>query len=603
MNMMPTSRVLQRLILGVPVLLMLVLSACGPSTSGGGGGNTPKKGGSITDALIEEPDTLLPFLTNETYSVMVDQALWAPLFYGDPSGALNPGIADVPTVANGGVSSDLKTYTIKLHSGVKWSDGSPLTAQDVAFSYNLYANPKFGNTFGFPTSDPSDPIGFSGATATDSSTVVMKLKNPDVSFVAALADGASGPIPQAKFGSVAPADVAKSSENFQPTVDSGPFVISDRVQGDHITLKPNPNYYQAGKPYLDQVTFKIITDSNTVLTALQSGSVDTTWFADVTKLQSYKALQGYTTTTDQNPAGYEVLVFNECSQVGVKGCVRTSPLQDMAIRQALSMSFNVNDVTTKLYAGTAVPTCDDSAGTLVHESSLTCDQYDPTTAGVCLDQAGWPMGSDGYRHKGGQTLELVYATTNKPVRKQTQLLAQAAWKQVGIKIDLKNYASQDFFGTQAAGILHSGNYDIGEFANTLGYDPDDHTLFQSTETPDVGGSNYMRYSNPAVDQAEQTQQTSGDLSARKAAFHIIHTNVLNDFAVMFLYTAANIAIHRDTLHNYNPSALGPTETWNIWDWYVNSSTSSSAFSAPHTTIPGMIDSLSHPYLPHITCHS
>jgi peptide/nickel transport system substrate-binding protein len=296
--------------------------------------------------------------------------------------------------------------------------------------------------------------------------------------------------------------------------------------------------------------------------------VDTTWFADVTKLQSYRALQGYTTTTDSNPAGYELLVFNECSQVGKTGCVRTSLLQDKAIRQALSMSFNVNDVITQLYAGTAVPTCDDSAGTLVHEPSLTCDQFNAQQAGSVLDQDGWTMGSDGFRHKGGKTLELVYATTNKPVRKQTQLLAQAAWKQVGIKIDLKNYASQDFFGTQATGILHSGNYDIGEFANTLGYDPDDHTFFTSNQTPDVGGSNYMRYSNSAVDAAEQTQQTTGDLSARKAAFHIIHSNVLQDFAVMFLYTQANIAIHRNTLHNYNPSALGPSECWNIWDWYV-----------------------------------
>src|SRR5215469_4550546 len=123
------------IIVGLLLLVPMLLSACGPSTSGGGGGNTPKKGGSITDALIEEPDTLIGMLTNETYSVMVDQALFAPLFYGDPTGAFHSGIADVPTVANGGVSADLKTFTIKLHPGLKWSDGTPLTAADVAFSY------------------------------------------------------------------------------------------------------------------------------------------------------------------------------------------------------------------------------------------------------------------------------------------------------------------------------------------------------------------------------------------------------------------------------------------------------------------------------------
>ena len=556
------------IIVGALLLIPMLLAACGPTASTGN--NTgPKQGGQVTDALIEEPDTLLPFLTNETYSVLVDQALWAPLWYGDPTGALHDGIATVPTAQNGLVSSDLMTYTIKLKSGLKWSDGSPLTADDVAFSYQLYANPLFGNTFGLPTSAANDPIGVASVTATDSLTVVIKLRHPDVSFIAALADGASGPIPKETFGNVAPADVAKSPQNFKPTVVSGPFMISDRVQGDHITVVRNPNYYQAGKPYLNQVTFKIITDSNTVLTTLQAGSVDTTWFADVTKLSAYRALQGYTTTTDQHPAGYEVLVFNECSQVGVKGCARTSLLQDKSIRQALSMSFNVNDIITKLYAGTAVPTCDDSAGTLVHEPSLTCDQFNATQAGQILDQDGWTMGSDGYRHKNGQILELTYATTTKPVREQTQLLAQAAWKAIGIKIDLKNYDSTVYFGTQSTGILHSGNFDIGEFANTLGYDPDDHTFFSSSQTPDVGGSNYMRYSNSAVDAAEVVQQGTADLTQRQAAFHIIHTNVLNDYAVMYLYTQANIAIHRNTLQNYNPSALGPSETWNIWDWYLS----------------------------------
>jgi peptide/nickel transport system substrate-binding protein len=179
------------------------------------------------------------------------------------------------------------------------------------------------------------------------------------------------------------------------------------------------------------------------------------------------------------------------------------------------------------------------------------------------------MGSDGYRHKNGQTLELTYATTNKASREQTQLLAQAAWKTVGIKIDIKNYAANVFFGANANGILHSGSFDIGEFANTLGYDPDDHTFFMSTQTPDKGGSNYMHYSNPEVDTAENAQQQTADQTARKAAFHTIHTDVLKDAPVMYLYTAANIFCYSSHLQNYKPSALGPSEAWNVWDWYLD----------------------------------
>src|SRR5258708_13563340 len=106
------------------------------------------------------------------------------------------------------------------------------------------------------------------------------------------------------------------------------------------------------------------------------------------------------------------------------------------------------------------------------------------------------MGSDGFRHKGGKTLELRYSTTNKASRKATQLLAQDAWKSVAIKIDLKNYAAHVFFGANANGILHSGNFDIGEFANTLGYDPADHTTFPLRPAPSNARHNYIHQSTP-----------------------------------------------------------------------------------------------------------
>lgn len=548
-------------LVGAMFLVPMVLSACGPTSKKTTTTGTIKNGGSVIDGLYEEPDTLLPMLTNETYSVIVDQALWAPLWYGDPQGQLHAGIAtEVPSQANGDISSDLKTWKIKLRPGLKWSDGQPLTAADVAFSYNLYANPAFANTFGFPTTDPADPIGVQSITATDSNTVTIVLRNPDVVLLSLLADGASGPIPMHIFQSISPANIAHSPEYSKPSVVSGPFMIQSRVSGDSIVLVKNPNYYQPGLPHLNQLTFKIIPDQNTILTDLQSGSITESWFLDVTKQAQYKAISGYTTAQDSNPAGYEVLVFE--MQPG-------RILSDPVIRQALTKSFDTSQLVTTLYSGAAKPTCDDSAGTFAHEPNLTCNQLDVAGANTMLTNDGWVMGSDGYRHKGGQTLELTYATTNKASREQTQLLAQAAWKSVGIKIDIKNYAANVFFGANANGILHSGSFDIGEFANTLGYDPDDHTFFMSTQTPDKGGSNYMHYSNPEVDTAENAQQQTADQTARKAAFHTIHTDVLKDNPVMYLFTAANIFVYSNHLHNYMPSAVGATEAWNVWDWYLD----------------------------------
>src|SRR5258708_8393272 len=323
---------------GALVLMTMMFAACGPSTTSAPQSNIVK-GGTVINGLYEEPDTLLPYLTNEEYSVIVDSALWAPLWYGDNQGVLHSGIADLPTPANGYISQDLKTLTVHLHSGLKWSDGSPLTADDVAFSFNLYSSPQFANTFGFPITDPRDPIGFVSATKVDDSTVKLQFRNPYVASIAALADGASSVIPKKVFGSIEAADIAKSPENFKPSVTSGPFKVSDRVQSDHLTLVPNPNYYQPGKPYLGQLTFKIIQDQSKILTALQAGKVDASWFLDVTKLGSYKGIQGYTTGADPNPAGYELLVFN----------LQNPILADINVRKALTMSLNPEDLIAQLY--------------------------------------------------------------------------------------------------------------------------------------------------------------------------------------------------------------------------------------------------------------
>src|SRR5713101_5631247 len=129
-------------------VLNLLLSACGgpaPGASTPPASGTPVKGGTWIDDLFEEPDSLLPNASNETFAAMVMYGLYAPLIYGDPQGKLHAGMAtEVPTLANGGISADLKTWTLHLRPNLLWSDGQPLNADDVDFTWKLWNNPKFG---------------------------------------------------------------------------------------------------------------------------------------------------------------------------------------------------------------------------------------------------------------------------------------------------------------------------------------------------------------------------------------------------------------------------------------------------------------------------
>src|SRR5207237_5388641 len=110
-------------------MLMLFLSACGAQGTPTNPSNQPVKGGTWIDDIVAGPGSLLPQGSDTTYSVVIDQAIYAPFFYGDDNGQVHPGIVkEIPTVANGGASADLKTWTFKLLPNLKWSDGQPLTA-------------------------------------------------------------------------------------------------------------------------------------------------------------------------------------------------------------------------------------------------------------------------------------------------------------------------------------------------------------------------------------------------------------------------------------------------------------------------------------------
>jgi peptide/nickel transport system substrate-binding protein len=552
---MLTKRSLQSLLATSLVVAALLLSACGassttPKSSG------PKFGGSIVDALYEEPDSLLPELSVETFADLVDATIWAPLYYGDNTGIIQPGLATpVPTAANGGISSDIKTYTIHLRPNLEWSDGTPLTSADVAFTLNLFKNSNYG-----AKTQASEFANIASIDTPDPQTVVVHLTKPDVAFLAlALTDPLPGaPLPKEIYGSMDPASIAKSTNNFMPTVSSGPFVISDRVKSDHITVKRNPHYWQAPKPYLDQITFKIITDQNTILTNLQSGTIDTSWFLTITNLDALKAISGYDVVYDKVPSTFEAIYFNF-----------TNPfLADPTVRKAITMGINTQTLITNVWKGIAQPTCDDGAGTFGHDPSLIpCYTYNPSGATTLLEGDGFTMGSDGYLHKGGKTLELRYSTTSDSAyRQQSELIVQDELKQVGIKIDIVNYPADTYFGTT---LYNYGSYDIAEFANSLTYDPDNHTQWGCDQFTTAGGFNISHWCNQDAQTQITKELTDPSQADRTAAFHQLYRDILQDNPAMFYYVFPNIAIHRANLQNYAPSALGPSETWNVWDWYLS----------------------------------
>src|SRR5439155_23371888 len=322
----PKSSLL-RLALAILSTLIMLLSACGAQGTPATTTSQPVKGGTWIDDVPAAPGSLLPQGSDTTYSVLIDQAIYRALFYGDSLGHVHPGLAvDIPTVAHGGASADLKTWTFKLKPNLKWSDGQPLNAEDLAYSFKTFNDPAFGEKF---------TTGFADIVSTDVSadklSITMHLDKPIGNFVSNFVDANPGaPLPKHIFASMLPDAILKSSDSQLPRVTNGPFMIKadESTAQQQYTVVRNPNYYQPGLPYLDKIVFRIVNNPDTILKDVQAHEITSNWFLDVSKVDAYKAVSGYTVIPDKVPAGYEALWMNQ----------NYPALKDVNVRKAIAMA-------------------------------------------------------------------------------------------------------------------------------------------------------------------------------------------------------------------------------------------------------------------------
>jgi len=262
--------------LSIFVLASMLLASCG----GGGGAKTgkgpggsipfPASGGkTITVAFSQEPDLVDSIFSSMSYAAWVNQSVLVGLGTWDAKNNLIPELAtEVPTQANGGVSADGLTITWHLKPNLKWSDGEPLTSADVKFTWQVEVDP--GNSV-------YSRAGYDQITSVDTpdtTTAVLHFKDLYPGWQTLFT---SGPNNQ---GNIQPEHILKGKTGLEkdpfvhwPTISSGPFVITDWVAGDHMTLWPNPNYWK-GRPKLDQFQIKFVPDPETAKAALKTGDVD-----------------------------------------------------------------------------------------------------------------------------------------------------------------------------------------------------------------------------------------------------------------------------------------------------------------------------------------
>ena len=541
-----------------PLVVILLLSACAPSTAPSrpqSGTARPVRGGTWIDDLNEEPTSLIPGASPQATAAIVDQAIYAPLFYGDEDGVLHPGLAaEIPTVANGEVSPDLTTWTFHLRPGLKWSDGQPEDARDVDFTWRLWLNPKFPivSTVGVN-------LITSAVVSPDHLAITFHLKQGFEPFLAVWADAAAAPLPAHLFSRIAPDALVQSTENLDPSVTSGPFMMAESKPGDHYTVVRNPNYYQAaqGYPYLDRIIFRAVRNQRTILADLQTGAIDSAWNLDVATTPTYKRLSNYTLSFNPKSTNFEAMYLDFHIPI-----LSRHP----EVRRAMAMAIDHQALIQTARHGQATLLCTDHAAALVpgYQPNAPCPPFDVQAANALLDQYGWVKGEDGVRAKGGQRLEFQYSTTNgSQWRLDTELILQQDFKAIGIKIDIQNYPASTLIAT-----VPQGKYDLLEFEASFAYDGDDSLLFACNQLP-PNGFNISFYCNHRLDALFIEEQQTADPTRRQQLFDQIHQIYLTDFPFITLFSPVDLAMHKKLAHNYMPGPEGAAEDNMVWLWWCD----------------------------------
>ncbi len=554
------------------VILGLVLSACG------GGGNAPATepasggGGTVTLIIPEEPTTLNFFMAD---AAIVRQVAEATAMTGlatiNEKGEYVAVLAqELPTLDNGGLSADYLTVTWKLREGLKWSDGQAITSDDIKFTVEVLSNPDSGALAGTSGFDL-----ISSVETPDDLTAVLTYSEPYPGY---LDQFAYGLFPRHATGEVA--DMANWEWNRNP-VGAGPFVVSAWASGESITLTRNPNYYEAGKPYLDSLIFAIVPEPAAQTAMMLNGEAQFQLWPGEFKADYDELLKGKA-TQHLIPGIWNMSIDFNLSAPFDGDPTASAPhpiLGDIRVRQAIASAIDYQTLQQDVLKGSV----GDSTNPFAY-GWYQCDLprafgFDVEKANQLLDEAGWVMGADGIRAAKGAmyaedgtrlSLELQGYTAFDPLQLTEEFIVENL-KAVGVEARIQNYDFSIIFGTFEDNSPRAvGDYDLLIFDRGFTTEPQGYNFdaYHSTRIPTAEnptGGNYFRWVNPDVDAALETAGSSFDLQTRKDAYCKVGQAVIDDMPQVYLYLFQDNYGVADNLEGYNLSTWG-SMSWGAQNW-------------------------------------
>ena len=488
-----------------------VLAGCSSGSSGsttttstgskaGVGTGKPVRGGTLTVGTIAEIDGFYPPNNHwDTNGFLYANTVYDPLMAVAADGTIKPYLAQSMSS-----NATYETWTMTLRPGIKFNDGSALTSAVVKANFTaLKASPLTGVAL--------DQVASVGTP--DDMTVVYNLTGPNPTFPAGLTTQVGYVVGEAMIQQA----TSDPSATLTP-VGTGPFVYAQWQPNDHFTATRNPNYWRSGLPYLDQITFKPIPDTNQRESSLRTGGVDMIESVDPTTITNFSGSGG---------SGYQLVdtstgIIGQPSFAFIMLNTLVPPTSDLSIRQALAKGMDQAEV-QKVIGG---PPAKPATGIFLPGSPYYSDTGYPT-----YDPSGAKALVSAYKAQHGTpTLNLL--TIPDPLEIKVVQVVQQMWEQVGFSVTVSE--------VEQATIID--DFVFGKFQAVTSYqfgavNPDLNYVWWSTTTiSPIGqiGLNFTRIDDPTIESAMLTGRHTTDQATREAAYKTVNEQLAKQLPYLWI---------------------------------------------------------------------
>lgn len=531
-------------------LLLVAVMAVSAVTVSGAASNQRIIWGMFTDI-----ETLNPILSEGSAETDILNCIFSKLVTMNDKLEIEPDLlTKMPEISTDGL-----TYTFQLRKGVKFHDGVELTAEDVKFLYEM----RMAEGNAVPSRHMWEKI--AKFEIKDKYNFVITLKELDVTWLEGwcYSEGLIPPkhILEKEF-KAGGNSLTKGGAFSRNPVGSGPYKFVKWEPDQYIMLQKNPNYFRKGQPKINQVIFKIVPDTNTLLAQFKNGEIDIYDRGQANQLKEVKAMKD---------AGSKIEIYTYPSFIYMHADfnLRNPIFQDKRVRQALNYAFPKKQFIETVLDGVGIP-ADSNIPPIswAYNPDVKKYDYNPAKAKQLLEEAGWKVGPDGIRVKDGKKLAFRISTNSgNKIRERFVEICKQEWDAIGADVTIQNYEAATLFGD----ILDNIKFDIIVFAWVSGADPDCRSLWHSDQVPDENngaGQNYVAYKNPRIDYLVDAGLKTNSKEERIKIYHEVQSILAEDVPYMFVYYYMDWAAVPANLKNFKPNSTQANDTWNVYEWEI-----------------------------------